>query len=110
MDVVFKEVVEFIGEGVDGAVYCFWDAVAQGEGEEGFVAGWEGDVLEFSEAVCYLDSLLADSLLCRWRRGERGRTCSPESLYKNTVSTNKTHPISSNPSLTVSLTSSDSSK
>ena len=54
MDVVFKEVVEFIGERVDGAVDCFWDAVAQGEGEEGLVAGWEGDILEFSEAVCYL--------------------------------------------------------
>ena len=82
MDIVFKEVVEFIGEGVDGAVDCFWDAVAQGEGEEGFVAGWEGDVLEFSETVCYLDSLLADSLLSCWGREERGRTCSPESLYR----------------------------
>lgn len=45
MDVVFKEVVEFIGEGVDGAIDGFCDAVAEGEREEGFVAGWEGDVL-----------------------------------------------------------------
>ena len=80
MDVVFKEVVEFIGEGVNGAVDCFWDAVAEGEGEEGFVAGWEGDILKFSEAVCYLEYLSAGHV-ARIEDLERGRTCSPESLY-----------------------------
>lgn len=54
VDVVFEEVVEFIGEGGDGAGDGFGDAIAEGEWEEGLVAGGEGDVLEFSEAVCYL--------------------------------------------------------
>jgi hypothetical protein len=54
VDVVFEEVVKFIGEGVDGAVYGFGDAVAEGERGGGLFACWEGDELEFPEVVGYL--------------------------------------------------------
>lgn len=48
MDVVFEEMVHFVWEGVDGAVYGFGDAVAEGERKRGLLAGWEGDVLHFA--------------------------------------------------------------
>lgn len=51
MDVELEQMVQLIGKGVDGACYCFRDAVVEGEGAGGFVAGHEGDVLEFSEIV-----------------------------------------------------------
>jgi hypothetical protein len=54
VDVVFEEVVKFIGERVDGAVYGFGDAVAEGERGGGLFACWEGDELEFPEVVGYL--------------------------------------------------------
>lgn len=47
--------VEFIGEGVDGAVDRLGDAVAQRKREEGLVADGEGDVLEFAEIIGDLD-------------------------------------------------------
>lgn len=51
MDIEFQEMVEFVGEGGDGAGYCFRDAVAEGERTGGFVAGIEGDILKFALAV-----------------------------------------------------------
>lgn len=51
VDVEFKKVVEVVGEGGDGAGYCFGDAIAEGERSSGFVAGVEGDILEFALAV-----------------------------------------------------------
>lgn len=47
--------VEFIGEGADGAVDRLGDAVAQRKREEGLVADGEGDVLEFAEIIGDLD-------------------------------------------------------
>lgn len=55
MDVKLEEMVQLIGEGVDGACYCFGDAVVEGERAGGFVAGHEGDVLEFTEIISDLD-------------------------------------------------------
>lgn len=55
MDVELEEVVHLIGEGVDGACYCFRYAVVERERAGGFVAGHEGDVLEFAEIVSDLD-------------------------------------------------------
>lgn len=55
MDVELEEMVHLIGEGVDGACYCFGDAVVEGERAGGFVAGHEGDVLELAEIISDLD-------------------------------------------------------
>ena len=55
MDVVFQEVIQFIGEGVDGAVDGFGDAVLKGEREGGLVAGGKRDKLQFSEIIGDLD-------------------------------------------------------
>ena len=57
MDVVFEEVVELVGEGVDGAVEGGGDVEGEGEGEAGFVAGGERDVLE--GAGCWGRDVLA---------------------------------------------------
>lgn len=43
--------VKFIGEGLDGAIDRFCNAVAEGKREEGFIAGGKGDELEFAETV-----------------------------------------------------------
>jgi hypothetical protein len=56
MDEEFEEVVEFVGEGVDGAGLGLGSRKGEGEGEQGLVAGCEGDVLEVAEAVCDLCS------------------------------------------------------
>lgn len=48
MDVVFKQMIERVGERENGASYRFGDAVAERERGGCLVAGWEGDVLEFS--------------------------------------------------------------
>lgn len=48
MHVEFEEVVECVGQGWEGAGYCFGDAVVQGEWQGGLVACCEGDVLEFA--------------------------------------------------------------
>lgn len=54
--------VKRVGEGADGASYCFGDAVVEGERAGGLVAGWEGDVLEFScrvgDLVCFASALV----------------------------------------------------
>jgi len=63
VDVEFEEVVELIGEGGDGAGYCFGDAVVEGEGARSLVAGVEGDVLEFAQIVGDLFALLLAVLL-----------------------------------------------
>lgn len=55
MDVELEEMVELIGEGVDGACYRFGDAVVKRERAGGFIAGHEGDVLQFAETVSDLD-------------------------------------------------------
>lgn len=54
MDVILEEVVELIGEGVDGAIDRFGGAVAEGEWCGGLFACREGDELEFSQVVRYL--------------------------------------------------------
>ena len=51
MHVEFEEVVERVRKLGDGAGDCFGDAIAEGERSSGFVAGVEGDILEFALAV-----------------------------------------------------------
>ena len=51
MDVIFQEVIEFIGKGVDGAVHGFCDAVSKGKRKGGLVAGGKGDILQFPEII-----------------------------------------------------------
>lgn len=71
--------VQFIGERVNGAGDGFGDAVGQRERKAGFVAGWEGDILQSAEVVSYLLTLV--SIVFFANRGGSMRTCSPESLH-----------------------------
>jgi hypothetical protein len=54
VDVELKEVEEFVGHEVDGAVEVAFDAEVELEGAACFVADGEGDVLELARGVCYL--------------------------------------------------------
>ena len=83
MDEEFEQVIEFVGEEVDGAGLCLGEEVLEGEGLRGFVADGEGDVLEVAMAVGdlyvqYIVSVLRSS-------GRSGGcweilTCSPVSI------------------------------
>jgi hypothetical protein len=63
VDVEFEEMVELIGEGGDGAGYCFGDAVVEGERARCLVASVEWNVLELAETVGDLFALLLAMLL-----------------------------------------------
>jgi hypothetical protein len=63
MHIVFEEMIQSIRKGVDGAGDGLGDTVAQGEGERGLVAGWEGDVLQSAEIVF---NLLGERRSVRW--------------------------------------------
>lgn len=54
MDEELEEVVEFVGEGIDGTRLGLGRGEGEGEREEGLVAGCEGNVLEVAETVCDL--------------------------------------------------------
>jgi hypothetical protein len=80
VDVEFEEMVELIGEGGDGAGYCFGDAVVEGERARCLVASVEWNVLELAETVGDLFALLLAMLLwfvCHGRLAPRWLTCSP---------------------------------
>lgn len=51
VDEEFEEMVEFVGEGVNGAGLGSGRCEGEGERPLGFTAGWEGDVLEVPETV-----------------------------------------------------------
>jgi hypothetical protein len=51
VNVELEEVVELVGEGGNGAGYCFGDAVVQGQRASCLVASVEGHILEFAETV-----------------------------------------------------------
>jgi len=57
VDVVLEEVVELIGKGVDCAVYCLGNTIAERKRGRRFFACWEGDELEFSKIVGYLNAV-----------------------------------------------------
>ena len=54
MDEELEKVVEFVGEGIDGACLGLGGGEGEGEREEGLVAGREGNVLEVAENICDL--------------------------------------------------------
>jgi hypothetical protein len=54
VDEELEKVVEFVREGIDGAGLGLRRGEGEGEREEGFVAGCEGNVLEVAETVCDL--------------------------------------------------------
>jgi hypothetical protein len=54
VDKELEKVVEFVGEGVDGAGLGVGRGEGEGEREEGLVAGCKGNVLQVAEAVCDL--------------------------------------------------------
>jgi hypothetical protein len=54
VDVEFKQVEEFIGDEVNGAVEVAFNAEGEFEGASGFVAEGEGYVLKLSGGVCDL--------------------------------------------------------
>jgi len=54
VDVEFEEVEEGVGDEVDGAVEVAFDAEGEFKRASGFIAGWEGDVLELAGCVCDL--------------------------------------------------------
>lgn len=58
MDVEFEEVEEFVRDEIERAVYVFFDAEEEFEGAAGFVARWEGDVLELAGSVGDLEGYL----------------------------------------------------
>jgi hypothetical protein len=45
VDVELKQVEEFVGYEVDGAVYVFLDAEVEFEGASGFITEWKGYIL-----------------------------------------------------------------
>jgi hypothetical protein len=51
VDEELEKVVEFIGEGIDGARLGLGRGEGEGEREEGLVAGGEGNILEVAETV-----------------------------------------------------------
>jgi hypothetical protein len=70
VDIELEKMVQLIGEGVDGACYRFGDAVVERERAGGFVAGHEGDILEFAETVSDLEIfavVISLLLLCNLR-------------------------------------------
>jgi hypothetical protein len=54
VDEELEKVVEFVGEGVNGARLGLRRGEGEGEREVGLVAGCEGNVLEVAETVCDL--------------------------------------------------------
>ena len=54
MDEELEKVVEFVGEGIDGAGLDLGRGEGEREREEGLVAGCKGNILEVAETVCDL--------------------------------------------------------
>lgn len=78
MDVELEQVKEGVGHEVDGAVDVALDAEVQFQGSPGFVAGWEGYVLEVAGGVCNLGiTPLACCFIleCRTYLGTQSRDC-----------------------------------
>ena len=81
MDEELQEVIEFVGEEVNGAGLCLGEEVLEGEGLRGFVADGEGDVLEVAVAVGDLYVGYVSVLRSSGRSGDLGiLTCSPVSI------------------------------
>jgi hypothetical protein len=54
VDEELEEMVEFVGERLDGAGLGLRHGKGKGQREKGLVAGCEGDVLQVAEVVCDL--------------------------------------------------------
>jgi hypothetical protein len=54
VDEELEKVVEFVGEGIDGAGLGVGRGEGEGEREDPLVAGCKGNVLEVAETVCDL--------------------------------------------------------
>lgn len=63
MDVELEEVEELVGYEVDGAIDFLFDSEEEFERPAGFVAAWEGDVLELPRGVGYVFASFAGGRL-----------------------------------------------
>lgn len=71
VDVEFEEVEEFVCDKVNRTIDFLLDAEEEFEGAVGFVAGWEGDVLQLAAGVGYVFACFAGGRLGLPMRGER---------------------------------------
>jgi hypothetical protein len=60
-----ENMIELIGEGVDGTCLCSRDVVLEGERLAGLIADYEGDVLKVS---MFIGDLSCEVSFAPWRR------------------------------------------